>query len=134
MAGLRADDHFRPNAVLPTLRTAWHGDCYYKNRRFLAYILLSGAVPGPTGAALLFSWLGWGRLGASRAALFLASSLFSVEWGGTACLPPAHTSVTPPEPHRSTSNPGLEISLFSLRENKWRSWRRAVLCMPLELN
>ena len=29
---------------------------------------------------------------------------------------------------------GLGISLFSLRENKWRSWRRAVLCMPLELN
>ena len=28
-----------------------------------SYILLSGAVPGPTGAALLFSWLGWGRLG-----------------------------------------------------------------------
>jgi hypothetical protein len=29
-------------------------------------------VPGPTGAALLFSWLGWGRPGASRAALFLS--------------------------------------------------------------
>src|ERR1035437_1420903 len=69
MAALRAQDHFRSNAVLPILRTAWHGDCYYKNRRFLAYILLSGAVPGPTGAALLFSWLGWGRLGESRAAL-----------------------------------------------------------------
>src|ERR1035438_5338840 len=100
MAALRTGDHFHSNAVLPILRTAWHGDCYYKNRRFLAYILLSGAVPGPTGAALLFSWLGWGRLGASRAALFLGSSLFS------ASLPPAHTTVTPWEPHRSTSNSG----------------------------
>ena len=31
--------------------------------RFPAYILLSGAVPGPPGAALLLSWLGCGRPG-----------------------------------------------------------------------
>src|ERR1035441_5698610 len=30
----------------------------------------------------------------------------------------------PPHPPRSTSNARLEISLFSLRENKWRSWRQ----------
>ena len=29
------------------------------------------------------------------------SSLFSVEWGEQRPLPPAHTSVAPPEPHRS---------------------------------
>ena len=40
------------------------------NRRFPAYILLSGAVPGPTGAALLFSWLGWERPGVTAGPLF----------------------------------------------------------------
>src|ERR1019366_815026 len=51
-----------------------------------------------------------------------------------AAVHPANRARVPPEPPRSTSDPRSEISLFSLRENKWRSWRRAVLCMPLELN
>jgi hypothetical protein len=38
--------------------------------RFLAYILLSGAVPGPTGAALLFSWLGLRRFGVKAGSPF----------------------------------------------------------------
>src|SRR5208283_3910893 len=49
--------------ALTFLSSARHRACCKKPRRFLAYILLSGAVPGPTGAALLCSWLGWGRPG-----------------------------------------------------------------------
>jgi hypothetical protein len=45
-----------------------------------------------------------------------------------------HLPGASPEPPRSTSDRRLEISLFSLRENKWRSWRRAVLCTPSELS
>ena len=37
--------------------------------RFLAYVLLSRAVPGPTGTAH-FSWLGWRRPGSNRVAFF----------------------------------------------------------------
>jgi hypothetical protein len=31
-----------------SLKTAWHDPCGCKTCRFLAYTLLSGAVPGPT--------------------------------------------------------------------------------------
>ena len=59
---------------------AWHIACYSDICRFLAYILLSGAVPGPTGAALLFSWLGWGRLGVKAGPPFFGPSLVLAEW------------------------------------------------------
>jgi hypothetical protein len=58
--------------ALPEKSDMWHRSCDHKPCRFLAYVLLSGAVPGPTGAAHLFSWLGWGRLGVTAESLFPA--------------------------------------------------------------
>ena len=41
----------------------------------LTYIILSGVVPRPTGVALLFSWLGWGRPGVKAGPPFPCTGL-----------------------------------------------------------
>jgi len=38
-------------------------------------------------------------------AVYLGSSLFLLEWVESHFLPPAHTAIAPPEPHRSTLDP-----------------------------
>ena len=83
-----------------------------------------------------------------------ARILLRWHYPATHCTPPTLPSPSPPQPRaglagqspdnrRSTSDPRSEISLssfmFSIRlenmnEDKWRSWRRAVLGTPMQFS
>ena len=81
-------------------------------------LLLDGnvrlTVPGSSNiyysveAAVAVAPASWISLITNKAAAFW-EALFPVEWWKQRPLPPAHASLAPPYPHRSTSNSGLEV-------------------------